>query len=123
MYVVEHVKPVRSNNRRTPKAGKVVATWQSTARDACRAEVACRATSRRPKRCQASDFSVKLPITVAPEHSFIVIATTDDATFGILHSRIPLTFVVAAAWQRSSGRSTHAITHHYLRDLSASRLA
>jgi hypothetical protein len=84
-YVHLHVKPERDTNNR-----EAYRKWwwrHGEPRVAMRSELSkipsYFATSAHAKHL----FFVRLPVTVLPDKALIVITRTDDATFGILHSR------------------------------------
>jgi len=100
-WVVENVKPIRINNNRKARA---VNWWRhGEARPGLRAKLEnlCRfiATSETAKH----RFFVWFPLSVAPEHSLIVIPRDDDVTFGILSSRIHTLWALAKGGRMGKG--------------------
>src|SRR4029077_10331860 len=85
-YVVEHVKPIRVKNNRKARADK---WWRhGEARPGLRAKLAGLQRYIATPETAKHRFFVSFPISVAPEHSLIVIPSDSDALFGILSSRI-----------------------------------
>ncbi len=85
-WIVEHVKPVRINNKRKARA---VYWWRhGEARPGLRAKLDGLSRYIATPETAKHRFFVWFPLSVAPEHSLIVIPRDDDATFGILSSRI-----------------------------------
>jgi len=85
-WVEEHVKPIRILNNRKSRA---MYWWRhGEARPGLRAKLdGLRRYIATPETAKHR-FFVWFPLTVAPEHSLIVIPRDDDVTFGILSSRI-----------------------------------
>ena len=85
-YVEAAVKPIRINNNRAARADK---WWQhGEKRPALRAALAGLTHYIATPETAKHRFFVKFPVAVAPEHKLIVIPRQDDATLGILSSRI-----------------------------------
>lgn len=92
-YVVEHVKPSRIGNNRKARAEK---WWRhGEARPGLRAKLAGLERYLATPETAKHRFFVIFPITVAPEHSLIVIPSDNDALFGILSSRIHTVWALA----------------------------
>jgi hypothetical protein len=92
-YVEAEVKPVRVDNREVVRAEK----WWRHGRsrpELRKALVGLTHFIATPETAKHR-FFVKFPVTVAPEHSLIVIPRSDDATLGILSSRIHCTWALA----------------------------
>ena len=92
-YLVEHVKPVRVNNKRKARAEK---WWQhGEARPGMR-----RALVGLPRylvTVETAKYRIFswLPITVAPEHRLIVFPHQNNVTLGILSSRFHIAWTLA----------------------------
>jgi len=85
-WVVENVKPVRINNNRKARA---VNWWRhGEARPGLRTKLQGLSRYIATPETAKHRFFVWFPLSVAPEHSLIVIPRDDDLTFGILSSRI-----------------------------------
>lgn len=85
-HVEAMVKPVRINNNRVARAEK---WWQhGEKRPALRAALQGLSHYIATPETAKHRFFVRFPVQVAPEHSLIVIPRQDDATLGILSSRI-----------------------------------
>jgi hypothetical protein len=92
-YVVEHVKPVRANNREASRAEK---WWRhGRARPELRSKLAGLQRYIATPETAKHRFFVSFPISVAPEHSLIVIPSDNDALFGILSSRLHTVWALA----------------------------
>jgi len=92
-YVVEHVKPVRASNREASRAEK---WWRhGRARPELRAKLAGLQRYIATPETAKHRFFVSFPISVAPEHSLIVIPSDSDALFGILSSRLHIVWALA----------------------------
>jgi type II restriction/modification system DNA methylase subunit YeeA len=92
-HVLKHVKPVRDTNRRAARARN---WWRyGEPRPGLRRKLATVsryvATSEKSKHC----FFVWLPISVAPDNRLIAFPREDDAFFGVLSSRIHVTWALA----------------------------
>lgn len=92
-YVVQHVKPIRASNNRPSRAKK---WWRhGEARPALRRAISGLtryiATSEKSKH----RFFVWVPEAVAPDNRLIAIARNDDITFGIVSSRMHVTWALA----------------------------
>ncbi|SFM72268.1 class I SAM-dependent DNA methyltransferase [Nitrosomonas communis] len=92
-YVEEKLRPLRINNNRAARAEK---WWQHGEkrpgmRSALTGLTHYIATPETAKHC----FFVKFPVQVAPEHSLIVFPREDDATLGILSSRMHCIWALA----------------------------
>ncbi len=85
-YVEAAVKPIRINNNRAARAER---WWQhGEKRPALRTALAGLTHYIATPETAKHRFFVKFPVAVAPEHKLIVIPRQDDATLGILSSRI-----------------------------------
>ncbi len=85
-YVETHVKPIRINNNRAARAER---WWQhGEKRPALRASLHGLTHYIATPETAKHRFFVKFPVAVAPEHKLIVIPRQDDATLGMLSSRI-----------------------------------
>ncbi|MDO8722539.1 MAG: N-6 DNA methylase [Syntrophales bacterium] len=85
-YVENKVKPIRITNNRAARAEK---WWQhGEKRPALRVSLHGLTHYIATPETAKHRFFVKFPVEVAPEHSLIVIPRQDDATLGILSSRI-----------------------------------
>ncbi len=84
-YVLEHVKPVRDRNNRAARA----ANWwrHGEARPGLRRKLTGLSRYIATPETAKHRFFVWFPMTIAPEHSLIVIPRDDDVTFGILQSK------------------------------------
>ncbi len=92
-YVEAEVKPVRAGNREAIRAEK---WWHhGRRRPALRAALHGLTHYIATPETAKHRFFVKFPAQVAPEHSLIVIPRQDDATIGILSSRIHCTWALA----------------------------
>jgi type II restriction/modification system DNA methylase subunit YeeA len=92
-YVVEHVKPVRIGNARKARAEK---WWRhGEARPGLRGKLAGLQRYIATPETAKHRFFVSFPISVAPEHSLIVIPSDSDALFGILSSRLHIVWALA----------------------------
>lgn len=92
-YVVEHVKPDRIKNNRKARAEK---WWRhGEARPGMRAKLAGLKRYIVTPETAKHRFFVWLPYSVAPEHRLVVIPREDDATLGILSSRIHVVWALA----------------------------
>ncbi len=92
-YVLQHVKPIRANNKRKSRAEK---WWRhGEARPGLREKL------KGLKRYIVTTETAKhrvfvwLPVFVAPEHKLVVIPREDDATFGLLSSRLHVVWSLA----------------------------
>ncbi len=100
-YVEKGVKPVRAGNREAVRAEK---WWhhgrrRPTLRAALHGLTHYIATPETAKH----RFFVKFPVQVAPEHSLIVIPRQDNATLGILSSRIHCVWALAKGGRMGLG--------------------
>jgi len=85
-YVEEHVKPVRIGNKRKARAEK---WWRhGEARPGLRSKLARLQRYLATPETAKHRFFVSFPISVAPEHSLIVIPADSDVLFGVLSSRL-----------------------------------
>ncbi len=92
-YVVEHVKPTRIGNNRKARADK---WWRhGEARPGLRAKLAGLQRYIATPETAKHRFFVTFPISVAPEHSLIVIPSDSDALFGILSSHLHTVWALA----------------------------
>jgi type II restriction/modification system DNA methylase subunit YeeA len=92
-YVVEHVKPTRIGNNRKARAEK---WWRhGEARPGLRGKLAGLQRYIATPETAKHRFFVSFPVSVAPEHSLIVIPADSDALFGILSSRLHTVWALA----------------------------
>ncbi|MBI3901919.1 MAG: class I SAM-dependent DNA methyltransferase [Nitrosomonadales bacterium] len=100
-YVVEHVKPTRIGNNRKARAEK---WWRhGEARPGLRAKLAGLQRYIATPETAKHRFFVSFPISVAPEHSLIVIPSDSDALFGILSSRLHIVWALAKGGRMGMG--------------------
>jgi len=100
-WVVENAKPVRINNNRKARA---VYWWRhGEARPGLRAKLTGLSRFIATPETAKHRFFVWFPLSVAPEHSLIVIPRDDDATFGILSSRIHTLWAMAKGGRMGMG--------------------
>ncbi|MDP2828981.1 MAG: hypothetical protein Q8O37_10270 [Sulfuricellaceae bacterium] len=100
-YVVEHVKPVRANNREASRAEK---WWRhGRARPELRGKLAGLQRYIATPETAKHRFFVSFPISVAPEHSLIVIPSGSDALFGVLSSRLHIVWALAKGGRMGMG--------------------
>ena len=100
-YVVEHVKPTRIGNNRKARADK---WWRhGEARPGLRAKLAGLQRYIATPETAKHRFFVSFPISVAPEHSLIVIPSDSDALFGILSSRLHTVWALAKGGRMGMG--------------------
>lgn len=100
-HVVEHVKPVRISNNRKARAEK---WWRhGEARPGMRSKLAGLARFIVTPETAKHRFFVWFPISVAPEHSLIVIPREDEITFGSLSSRFHTIWALAAGGRMGLG--------------------
>jgi len=100
-HVETHVKPIRINNNRAARAER---WWQhGEKRPALRTALACLTHYIATPETAKHRFFVKFPVAVAPEHSLIVIPRQDDATLGILSSRIHCVWALAKGGRMGLG--------------------
>ena len=92
-YVVEHVKPVRANNREAIRAEK----WWRHGRPRPELRKAIVGLPRYLVTAETAKHRIFtwLPITVAPEHRLIVFPHHDDVIFGLLSSRFHICWTLA----------------------------
>ena len=94
-HALRHVRPVRVGNARAARAKY---WWRhGEARPGLRDKLAPLARYIATVETAKHRFFVWFPISVAPEHSLIVIPRADDVTFGVLSSRFHV------AWALSRG--------------------
>lgn len=93
-YVRQVVQPTRAGNREAVRAHK----WWRHGRPRPELRTALSPLSRFIVTSETSKhrFFVWCPKSVAPEHKLVVIPRDDDVTFGILSSRIHVSWVLAA---------------------------
>ncbi|HQJ78778.1 MAG TPA: hypothetical protein PL083_11400, partial [Smithellaceae bacterium] len=92
-YVEAAVKPIRIGNREAVRAEK---WWRhGRLRPELRTALAGLTHYIATPETAKHRFFVKFPVAVAPEHSLIVIPRQDDATLGILSSRIHCVWALA----------------------------
>jgi len=85
-HVEAKVKPIRISNNRATRAEK---WWQhGEKRPAMRTALKNLTRYIATPETAKHRFFVKFPVTVAPEHSLIIIPRQDDVTLGVLSSRI-----------------------------------
>ncbi len=100
-YVVEHVKPVRASNREASRAEK---WWRhGRARPELRSKLASLQRYIATPETAKHRFFVSFPISVAPEHSLIVIPVDSDAVFGLLSSRLHTVWALAKGGRMGMG--------------------
>ena len=100
-YVEETVKPIRITNNRPARASK---WWQhGEKRPAMRSALNGLTHYIATPETAKHRFFVKFPITIAPEHSLIVIPRQDDVTLGILSSRIHCLWSLAKGGRMGMG--------------------
>ncbi|MFZ2523843.1 MAG: DNA methyltransferase [Candidatus Ferrigenium altingense] len=100
-YVAEHVKPTRINNKRKARAEK---WWRhGEARPGLRAKLAGLQRYIATPETAKHRFFVSFPVSVAPEHSLIVIPSDSDALFGILSSRLHTVWALAKGGRMGMG--------------------
>ncbi len=100
-YVVENVKPTRIGNNRKARAEK---WWRhGEARPGLRAKLAGLQRYIATPETAKHRFFVTFPISVAPEHSLIVIPSDSDAMFGILSSRLHTVWALAKGGRMGMG--------------------
>jgi len=100
-YVVEHVKPTRIGNNRKARAEK---WWRhGEARPGLRSKLAGLQRYIATPETAKHRFFVSFPISVAPEHSLIVIPSDSDALFGILSSRMHTVWALAKGGRMGMG--------------------
>jgi type II restriction/modification system DNA methylase subunit YeeA len=93
-HVVEKVKPVRAGNREAVRAQK---WWRfGRPRPELRTKLAGLSRYIATPETAKHRFFVWFPVSVAPEHSLIVIPSDDDNTFGVLSSRFHTLWALAA---------------------------
>ncbi|MFZ4538412.1 class I SAM-dependent DNA methyltransferase [Propionivibrio sp.] len=92
-YIEAKVKPLRSGNREASRAERWWrhGRYRPELRAALHGLTLFIATSETAKH----RFFIRLPVQVAPEHRLIVIPRQDDATLGILSSRIHCVWALA----------------------------
>lgn len=92
-HIRRSVYPVRVNNNRESRARM---WWRhGEARPAMRAALASLPRYVVTSETSKHRYFVWSPATVAPEHKLVVIARSDDVTFGILSSRIHVAWALA----------------------------
>jgi hypothetical protein len=92
-YVEATVKPMRITNNRAARAQK---WWQhGEKRPGLRATLVGLTHYIATSETAKHRYFVKLPVQVAPEHKLVVIPRQDDATLGILSSRIHCIWALA----------------------------
>lgn len=92
-WVVEHVKPVRIVNNRKARA---LNWWRhGEARPGLRAKLDGLSRYIATPETAKHRFFVWFPISIAPEHSLIVIPRDDNTTFGLLSSHIHTLWALA----------------------------
>ncbi len=100
-YVEAMVKPIRMNNNRKARAEK---WWHhGEKRPAMRASLSGLTHFIATPETAKHRFFVRFPVAVAPEHSLIVIPQPDDATLGILSSRIHCVWALAKGGRMGFG--------------------
>ncbi len=100
-YVVEHVKPTRIGNNRKARAEK---WWRhGEARPGLRAKLAGLQRYIATPETAKHRFFVSFPISVAPEHSLIVIPADSDILLGILSSRLHTVWALAKGGRMGMG--------------------
>lgn len=100
-YIEEHVKPVRIVNNRKARAEK---WWRhGEARPGLRAKLAGLQRYIATPETAKHRLFVSFPISVAPEHSLIVIPSDSDAVFGILSSRLHTVWALSKGGRMGMG--------------------
>lgn len=100
-YILQHVKPVRLSNNRKARAEK---WWRhGEARPGLRAKLTGLKRYIATPETAKHRFFVRLPISVAPEHSLIVIPSDSDVIFGILSSRFHMIWALAMGGRMGMG--------------------
>ncbi len=100
-HVVEHVKPTRISNNRKARAEK---WWRhGEARPSLRAKLTGLQRYIATPETAKHRFFVSFPISVAPEHSLIIIPSDSDALFGILSSRQHIAWALAKGGRMGLG--------------------
>ena len=111
-YVEATVKPIRVGNNRTARAER---WWQhGEKRPALRTALAGLTHYIATPGTAKHRFFVKFPVAVAPEHSLIVIPRQDDATLGILSSRIHCVWALAKRGPHGTGQRSPLQRQPYL---------
>ena len=84
-YAIQHIKPVRESNREAQR----VKNWWRHGRPRPELREKLAGLSRYIATVETSKYRlfVFFPVSVAPEHSLIVIPRSDDVTFGLLSCR------------------------------------
>ena len=101
VHVVEYVKPTRIGNNRKARADK---WWRhGEARPGLRAKLAGLQRYIATPETAKHRFFVSFPISVAPEHSLIVIPADSDALFGVLSSRLHTVWALAKGGRMGMG--------------------
>jgi len=100
-WVDEHVKPARLGNREASRANY---WWRhGRSRPELRSKLEHLSRFIATPETAKHRFFVWFPLSVAPEHSLIVIPRGDDATFGILSSRIHTLWALAKGGRMGMG--------------------
>jgi len=100
-HVEQHVRPTRINNNRAARAAR---WWQhGEKRPALRRALQGLTHYIATPETAKHRFFVRFPVTVAPEHSLIVIPRQDDATLGILSSRHHCAWALAKGGRMGMG--------------------
>lgn len=100
-YVMEHVKPVRENNREVVRAEK---WWRhGRPRPELRSKLAGLQRYIATPETAKHRFFISLPISITPEHSLIVIPSECGAILGILSSRIHTVWALAKGGRMGIG--------------------
>ncbi len=99
--VLAKVKPVRMANR---EKSRVEYWWRhGRPRPELRGKLAGLSRYIATPETAKHRFFVWFPISVAPEHSLIVIPRDDDTTFGVLSSRLHITWAIAKGGRMGYG--------------------
>lgn len=100
-HVLQHVKPDRMNQRRDAYRNR---WWiHAEARPGLRKGLVGRDRFLATSRVAKHRFFVWLPVTVLPDSRLYAICRSDDATFGVLHSRMHETWSLANASMHGVG--------------------
>ncbi|MFZ4480314.1 MAG: type IIL restriction-modification enzyme MmeI [Rhodoferax sp.] len=100
-FALEHVQPVRKLNNRPSRARY---WWRhGEARPGLRNKLAGITRYIATVETAKHRFFVFFPVSVAPEHSLIVIPRADDTSFGLLSSRIHVLWALARGGRMGKG--------------------
>ncbi len=100
-YIEQHVKPIRINNKRKARAER---WWQhGEARPGLRSKLAGLQRYIVTPETAKHRLFVSFAISVAPEHSLIVIPVDSDVIFGILSSRLHTVWALSKGGRMGMG--------------------